>query len=102
MDSSIPETDDPTNGYDYIVKEGVDYRILTRNKFAGFLRSKTAETCNGTSGQVIAYSSSFLALKPFIIDYEGIGIEVTAFDENGFTIDSLTAGNFGYLTLIEV
>jgi C-terminal processing protease CtpA/Prc len=42
------------------------------------------------------------AQKPIIVDYEGIGIEVTAFDDNGFTITSLSAGTFGYLTTIQV
>jgi hypothetical protein len=67
------------------------------------LRSKLAETCNGTEGQVIGFSSEFASVYALsIIDYEGIGISVTAQDENGFTITSLSAGNFGYIAMIEV
>ena len=66
------------------------------------LRSKLSESCSGTVGQVIAFSSQFSSVYALeIIDYNGIGIEVTAQDEDGFTIDSLSAGNFGYIALIE-
>jgi len=102
MDASIPETTDPTNGYQYIVKSGIDYRIANSNLYKNVLRSKMSETCNGTVGQVITYSSAFLSLQPLVIDYQGIGIEVTDFDENGFTITSLGSGNFAYLTIVEV
>lgn len=52
----------------------------------------------GSPGQVITYSSAFSAIRPVIFDYEGLGIEVTAYDADGFTIDSAIAGNFGYET----
>lgn len=68
------------------------------------MRTKLQEAATGLSGQVIAFSSQFVsptyALQ--IIDYNGLGIEVTAQDEDGFTITSLTAGDFGYIALIEV
>lgn len=102
MDASIPETNDPTNGYQYIVKSGIDYRIANSNLFKNVLRSKMDEACSGTVGQPITYSSPFLALQPLVIDYQGLGVEVTAFDENGFTITSLSAGSFAYLTIVEV
>jgi hypothetical protein len=66
-------------------------------------RSRLSESCNGSPGQVIAFSAQFVATYALqIIDYDGIGIEVTAQDEDGFTITSLSAGNFGYIALIEV
>lgn len=67
------------------------------------LRSKLAETCDGTANQVIGFSSEFASVYALsILDYEGIGITVTAQDQNGFTIESLSAGNFGYIAMIEV
>jgi hypothetical protein len=67
------------------------------------LRSKLSEACNGAPGQVIAFSSQFVTTYALsIIDYDEIGIEVTAQDEDGFTITSLSAGNFGYIALVEV
>lgn len=70
---------------------------------AALCRSKLNEDCDGTVGQVIGFSSEFASLYALnIIDYEGIGITVTAHDQNGFTITSLSAGTFGYIALIEV
>ena len=67
------------------------------------MRKEDSESCDGSVNQVIAYSSSLTnAGRPIINDHEGIGIEVTAFDEDGFTITSLSAGTFGYITFIEI
>ena len=69
---------------------------------ASLMRSKLSESCDGTSGQVIAFTSQFSSVYALeIIDYDGIGIEVTAQDADGFTITSLSAGTFGYIALIE-
>ena len=66
-------------------------------------RSKLNENCNGAAGQVIGFSSEFASAYALnIIDHDGIGITVTAHDQNGFTITSLSAGTFGYIALIEV
>ena len=66
------------------------------------MRTKLTEACDGTVGQVIAFSSQFSSVYALeIIDYNGIGIEVTAQDQDGFTITSLSAGSFGYIALIE-
>lgn len=65
-------------------------------------RSQLSEACNGAAGQVIAFTSQFVSTFALqIIDYDGIGIEVTAQDADGFTITSLSAGNFGYIALLE-
>jgi hypothetical protein len=70
---------------------------------ASFMRSKLTVAATGAAGQVIAFSSEFVSAYALqIIDYEGIGIEVTAQDADGFTITSLGSGNFGYIALIEV
>lgn len=77
--------------------------LQAASAFEDVARSNDAETCNGTVGQVITYSTPLTnAQSPIIVDKSGIGIEVTAFDDNGFTITSLSAGTFGYLTTIEV
>jgi len=69
---------------------------------ASLCRSKLAEVCSGTADEVIAFSTQFVTVYALqIIDYNGIGIEVTAQDEDGFTITSLSVGNFGYIALIE-
>lgn len=69
---------------------------------ADLVRSKLAESCNGAAGQVIAFSTQFANVYALsILDYDGIGIEVTAQDQDGFTITSLSAGSFGYIALIE-
>lgn len=77
---------------------------------ADFLRSKVDETCDGSNGQVIAFSSAMpstdFVVK--IIDYQGIGIEQDftggnpVQTVNGFTINSLVSGEFSYIALIEV
>lgn len=68
----------------------------------GLMRSKLSEPCNGSVGQIIAFSSEFSSVYALqIIDYNGVGIEVTAQDKDGFTIKSLSVGNFGYIALIE-
>ncbi len=70
---------------------------------ASLVRSQLSEACNGSAGQVIAFSSQFVNVYALsILDYDGIGIEVTAQDQDGFTITSLSAGNFGYIAMIEV
>jgi hypothetical protein len=70
---------------------------------ASIARSSLAEAATGATGQVIAFSSQFVGTYALaILDYNGIGITVTAQDEDGFTIDSLVAGNFGYIALIEI
>lgn len=67
------------------------------------LRSKLTVACTGVAGQVIGFSSEFASVYALsILDYEGIGITVTDQDQNGFTITSLSAGNFGYIAMIEV
>jgi hypothetical protein len=71
--------------------------------FEDVARSNDSESCDGTVEQVIVYSSPLInAQSPIIVDKNGIGIEVTAFDDDGFTITSLAAGTFGYLTTIQV
>lgn len=79
-------------------------------ELADFLRSKVDETCDGTSGQVIAFSAAMpstdFVVK--IIDYQGIGVEQDftggnpTQTVNGFTINSLQSGEFSYIALIEV
>jgi hypothetical protein len=65
--------------------------------FVSSSMTKVTTTCNGTVGQVIAYAAQRSNTRPVIDDYEGIGITVTAFDADGFTITSLSAGNFTYI-----
>ena len=70
---------------------------------ASLVRSQLAESCNGTVGQTIAFSSQFVNVYALsILDYNGLGVEATAQDEDGFTITNLSAGNFGYIAMIEV
>ena len=66
-------------------------------------RTQLAETCDGTIGQTFTFSSQFVSVYAIqIIDYNGIGIEVTAQDQDGFTITSLSSGTFGYIALVEI
>ena len=79
-------------------------------ELADFLRSKVDETCDGSNEQVIAFSSPMpstdFVVK--IIDYQGVGVEQDftggnpVQTVNGFTINSLSAGEFSYIALIEV
>jgi len=70
---------------------------------ASIARSSLTEAATGTVGQVIAFSSQFVGTYALsILDYNGLGIAVTAQDLDGFTITSLAAGNFGYIALIEI
>lgn len=67
------------------------------------IRAQHNIACNGIVGQVIAFSSQFVTEYAItIIDFAGIGIAVTAQDEDGFTITSLSAGFFSYIASIEV
>ena len=77
--------------------EVYDAITVLQGTLSDFLIKDMTVTCNGTVGQVISYPSVRSNTAPAIIDYEGIGITVTAFDEDGFTITSLSAGNFGYI-----
>lgn len=61
-------------------------------------RRNMAVSANGSEGQTISYTSTFVNVRPAIFDYNGLGIQVTSFDADGFTITSLTSGNFGYET----
>lgn len=84
----------------YGVVQDIEANMLTA---ASIMRSKKTVACNGTVGQVISFSSQFVTNYALQIDdYEGIGIEVTFQNENGFVITSLSAGNFGYLAFIEI
>jgi hypothetical protein len=66
-------------------------------------RSKLTVAATGAPGQVVAFSSQFVGTYALqIIDYDGIGVEVTAQDADGFTVTSLSTGNFGYIAIIEV
>lgn len=90
--------DNFTEVYDDI--ESIEASIITAESI---LRSKLTETCDGTSSQIISFSSQFVSVYALqIIDYEGIGITVLTQDEDGFTIESLSAGNFGYIALVEI
>ena len=80
--------------------QNIESSMLTA---ASIMRSKKTVACNGTAGQVISFSSQFVTNYSLQIeDYEGIGIEVTFQNENGFIITSLNIGNFGYLAFIEI
>jgi len=99
----IPLTD-PVGSFIYAVKDGKDYFIAYEDyiKISNY-RRVSAETCDGTEDQVITYSTPLNdPVRPVIDDYQGKGIEITAFDENGFTITSLGSGSFGYLVMPDV
>ena len=66
------------------------------------LRSGTA-TATGAQGERVNFSSEFTTDAQLIItDVNGIGIQVTAVDANGFNYDSINAGSFGWTALINV
>ena len=76
---------------------------------ADIIRSKFDESCNGGNDQVISFSSQFVSNHTVsIIDYQGRGIEqkkvagVPVQDADGFTINSLSAGAFGWLAVPEI
>ena len=63
-------------------------------------RSSKLETATGSAGQVISFSAAFTANYVLLFqDPNGVGIEVTAQDANGFTITPVSAGDFGYLAI---
>jgi hypothetical protein len=69
---------------------------------ASLIRSQLVVSATGAPGQVVPFTSQFVNVYALaILDYNGIGITVTAQDEDGFTIESLSAGNFGYIAMIE-
>jgi hypothetical protein len=82
-----------------LVEKAIKYPDFFSEVLKTLLRHNPNETCSGMSMQRINYSEPFEAIHPFINDYNGIGIEVESFDENGFVISSLSPGNFGYLTI---
>lgn len=69
---------------------------------ASLVRAQLSVTATGAAGQVIPFTSQFVTTYALqIIDYEGLGIDITAQDEDGFTITPGSAGTFGYIALIE-
>jgi hypothetical protein len=75
--------------------------ILNINNILPY-RRQSVVAANGGIGQVINYSTPLTgAGRPFIEDYNGLGIYVTAYDDDGFTIDSLSSGDFGYEVRID-
>lgn len=76
---------------------------LTPLTAADLFRSKLSQAVVAGTGRVIAFSAQFVTTYAIqIIDYNELGVEVTAQDEDGFTVTALTSGNFGYIALIEV
>ena len=67
------------------------------------LRSKLVNVATGAVGERFTFSSAFVSVYALeIVDYNGLGIEITAQDSTGFNITALVAGNFGYIAAIEV
>jgi len=81
-------------------------------ELADFYRGQLDEVCDGTSdsSQVITFSTPMPSANYVvtIIDYSGNSVQqaeidgVKTQDANGFTINSLSLGVFGYIALIEV
>jgi len=70
---------------------------------SSLIRADYSVSANGGNGQDIAFSSQFVTnYSLVIIDFNGLGVEVVSKDEDGFTINSLTSGTFGYFAGIEV
>lgn len=66
------------------------------------VRSDDSVIADGTNGQTILFSSQFVDdYSLSIYDKNGIGITVISKDKNGFTIDSVESGNFGYIAIVE-
>lgn len=87
--------------------QDLDTRIATLEgsavTAASLIRAEHNIACNGSPGQTITFSAQFVSVYAItIIDFEGIGIEITAQDQDGFTITSLSAGNFSYIATVEV
>ena len=69
---------------------------------SSFVRSQKEVTATGAANQVIPFTSQFvIGYTLYIIDTLGLGIDVVAQDEDGFTITPVTGGNFGYVAIIE-
>ena len=70
---------------------------------SSLFRRKTAITANGSAGQSITYTTPLTSAgRPILDDYQGLGLTVTAYTDNGFTLTSLASGLFGYVTFIEI
>jgi len=82
------------------VEKAVKFPELLSEILKQILRHDTNVECDGSEDQRIDYSTPMTeSIRPLIDDYDGLGIQVEAYDENGFTITSLSAGHFGYLTI---
>ena len=67
-------------------------------------RARFDEVCTTPASQAIAFSSPFVT-DDFVVlidDPNGLGIEVTSRDYDGFTITAGSAGTFGYAAIIRV
>jgi hypothetical protein len=107
---TIPELDvaiDPTNGLIYIIIGGVDYQISYDDLVKYCLKNinervGTASLIAGSQDvifQVNGVDTPMDTANYVIIPYSktGIAFEITAWDENGFTIDSLEAQDIDYI-----
>lgn len=94
-------TNDPENKTLYMVTATEDFQIPYEDLIAGAIRSNGAVAV-GAGTNVINFSSPFKAGTNYsliIYDASGIGVEVTAQTVNGFTLESLGAGNIGYIAI---
>lgn len=70
---------------------------------SSLIRAKYNEAMTAPAGELIAFSSQFVNDYVLnIIDQNGLGIEVTAQDADGFTITAGSAGLFSYIAIVEI
>ncbi len=105
MDTDVNDfslTSDPTGKSIYMVTAVGDFRIPYDDLIKAFLRSNGSVPV-GIGVTVINFSSSFPAGTNYslqIYDADGIGVGLASKTDNGFTVESLGAGNIGYIAII--
>ena len=83
-----------------LVEKAVKFPELVSEIMKTMMRKETNVPCIEGDNQRINYSSPMdQAIRPMIMDYEGLGLDVDSLDENGFNISALRGGHFEYLTI---
>jgi hypothetical protein len=97
LNGGVPAPD-PTDGYFYVVINGIDYPIEYDTLFKNVYRSGVFAS-TGLANQIVVYSTPFLDVKPLIFDPSGAGYDLISWDESGFIITTYGVSDFGFLTI---
>ncbi len=108
LSPTIQVATDPINGFLYIVKDSIDYRI-SYGDLVQFLSNNAVIRAEGGVAviggvNIITFSTPFESdnIGVFIYDYQGIGIQLDSWTDENFTITALGNGNINYIAISNI